>query len=156
MAMDAQRQQELADRIRELRGRTPQRVIADRVGVTERAYQEWERGGGISWENLTELAKALGVTEEYLVYGEDGDTHRAATRLERIETEQRRLGVKLDALLDHFGIEDASADEVVSLSEMPPGERAAAIARREAARTRAQRPGARKAPGVGGPDSSDR
>lgn len=107
MAMDAQRQEELAQRIRELRGRTPQRVIAERVGVTERAYQEWEGGGGIAWENLAALAKVLGVSEEYLVYGEAGDAARMGTHLERLLEGQRRLDAKLDALLSQAGLDAA-------------------------------------------------
>jgi transcriptional regulator with XRE-family HTH domain len=125
MAMEAQRQEELAQRIRDLRGRTPQRVIAERVGVTERAYQEWEGGGGIAWENLTTLAEVLGVSEEYLIYGEAGDAARTGTHIERLLEGQRRLEAKLDALLVHAGLDAAeiaiAAEQSLSVLEGAAG-----------------------------------
>jgi hypothetical protein len=115
MAMEAQRRQEVADRIRELRGSVPQPVIAERVGVTLRAYQAWEAGGGIGWENLIRLSKALGVSEEYLLYGDAGDERRAGTRLENVERGQRRLEAKIDALMEKLGVE---VDEALLLDEV--------------------------------------
>jgi hypothetical protein len=52
------RTRERGDRIRELRAGIPQPRIADQVGVTLRAYQEWEAGGGIGWDNLVNSPKS--------------------------------------------------------------------------------------------------
>lgn len=103
MALEFQHQQEVADRIREKRGLVPQPVIAERVGVTLRACQEWEAGGGIKWENYGKLALALGTTVEYLMHGSDEQralqaAEEDATQLDRIEkalAEQRRLLTRL-------------------------------------------------------------
>lgn len=91
MAAEAERQKEIGARIKDLRGKMPQQVIADRVGVTLRAYQAWEAGGGIAWANYERLAEALGVTEEYILYGESGKSN-PSTQLDRIEA-------KLDLIL---------------------------------------------------------
>lgn len=90
--MDKQRQLEMAARIRECRGRRPQPVIADEVGVRLRTYQHWEEGdGGISWENLEKLAEVHGVTTNWLLYGEQ-TPGTPEGQLDRIEG-------KLDELL---------------------------------------------------------
>jgi transcriptional regulator with XRE-family HTH domain len=59
MALDAKQRAERAQRIKQLREESPytQAAIADRVGVTPRAYQRWEEGGGIEWEHLERLAE---------------------------------------------------------------------------------------------------
>jgi transcriptional regulator with XRE-family HTH domain len=83
------RTSERGDRIRELRAGIPQPRIADQVGVTLRAYQEWEAGGGIGWDNLVKLAEVFGVTEEYIEFGVAGrprpgtDLHRSSARSTR-------------------------------------------------------------------------
>ncbi len=63
---------ERGERIKALREQLhiTQPVIADRVGVTLRAYQEWEAGGGIQWENAKRLGKVLGATPDYLMSGD--------------------------------------------------------------------------------------
>lgn len=93
---------ERGDRIKALRDglHLTQPVVADRVGVTLRGYQEWEAGGGIQWENAKRLAKALRTSPDYIMSGEPQatpDTLRAleptslahldqiVARLERIE-----------------------------------------------------------------------
>lgn len=152
MAMDAQRREELAARIKELRGLRTQQAIADRVGVTMRAYQAWEAGGGITWENIEALAKVFGVSEDYLLYGEVGDRLRAGTQLERIEA-------KLDALLAHHGLdlsEALTAPHHGSLSEVPADERAARAVERPAPRTPAPRRAARKGRAGGRSDTPGR
>jgi transcriptional regulator with XRE-family HTH domain len=88
MALELQHQHEVAERIKRLRGKVPQPIIAERVGVTLRAYQEWEAGGGLKWENYGKLALALGTTVEYLMHGtEETDDGLAphATQLDLIE-----------------------------------------------------------------------
>lgn len=109
MALELQHQQEVAERIKELRGKVPQPVIADRVGVTLRAYQEWEAGGGIKWENYGKLALALGSTVEYLMHGEDAA--RAASEAPR-PGQLDRIEAKLDDLLARLPA--TPSDEVVA------------------------------------------
>ena len=113
MAMEAEQREAIAERIRQLRGRVPQREIADRVGVTERAYQAWEAGGGIAWDNLQALANALGVSDEYLIYGDAGDQARLGTQLERVEA---RI-VRVEALLEE--IYEATVTGAPSRGEHP-------------------------------------
>lgn len=115
MAMDAERQEQVAARIREFRGPRPQRVIADKAGVTVRAYQAWEAGGGINWENIAPLAEALGVSEERLLFGRDEPDPSQFERIER----------KLDALLAHFDVSppetlDAIVSDFEQETEPPP------------------------------------
>lgn len=84
-------QEEIAARIRELRGPRPQPYIADKVGVTLRALQRWESGhGGIAWQNIERLAEVFGVSTNYLLYGE-AEPHGPQTQLDRIEALLRRL-----------------------------------------------------------------
>lgn len=85
MAMELEQQREVAARLRELRGPKTQPYMADQVGVTLRAYQEWEAGGGIKWANLQRLAEIHGVSEDYLLYGEQA-RQGPQTQLDRIET----------------------------------------------------------------------
>lgn len=96
MAMEKERQLEVAERIRALRGPKPQPVVADEVGVGLRAYQHWEAGGGISWENLQRLAQVFGVSEDFLLYG-SGEAKGPETQLDRME---RQLGRIVDLLAE--------------------------------------------------------
>jgi transcriptional regulator with XRE-family HTH domain len=106
-------------RIKELReGRhLTQPALADRVGVTLRAYQEWEAGGGIQWDNAKRLAKALCVTPDFVMNGQKPDTPRvlnglnSETRetLERLEANQEtilRELRELRALLRDLALEE--------------------------------------------------
>jgi hypothetical protein len=89
------KRENVASRIRVLRGPRPQPQIAREVGVTLRAYQEWEAGGGIAWQNLQKLAEVHQVSTNWLAHG-DEQPERARTQLDRIEG-------KLDALLADLG-----------------------------------------------------
>jgi hypothetical protein len=89
------KREDIASRIRVLRGARPQPQIAHEVGVTLRAYQEWEAGGGIAWPNLRRLAEVHGVTTDWLENG-DGQPEHAHAQLDRIER-------KLDELLARLG-----------------------------------------------------
>ncbi len=89
------KRQDVAQRIRELRGPRPQPRIAAEVGVTLRAYQAWEAGGGIAWPNLEKLAEFHGVTTSWLEHGDAGPG-LPRTQLDRIES-------KLDQLLSRHG-----------------------------------------------------
>jgi hypothetical protein len=87
--------EDIAARIRALRGSRPQPQIADEVGVTLRAYQEWEAGGGIAWPNLRKLAEVHRVSTNWLEHG-DEQPERAHSQLDRIEQ-------KLDKVLARLG-----------------------------------------------------
>jgi transcriptional regulator with XRE-family HTH domain len=83
---EEERLRAIGERIRELRGPKPMRVIAAEVGVTERAYSDWERGKAkISWDHLETLAGVLKTTPDYLLHGETPDLFADATQLDRIE-----------------------------------------------------------------------
>lgn len=78
------RREAIGERLRELRGPRTQRWVADRVGVSERAYQNWEAGdSGITWENIEALAKLYSVPEDFVVYG--SDRRSSPDQLDRIE-----------------------------------------------------------------------
>lgn len=86
------RQRAIGARLRELRGPRPQPVVAEAIGVTLRAYQSWEHGdSGIAWRNLHALAEYHGVSENYILYGEQ--------KPKGAETQMDRIEAKLDQLL---------------------------------------------------------
>lgn len=67
----ALRNQEIGARLRELRGQRPQTVVADKLGVAERTYQNWEAGDAKpSYRNLQKIAEFYGVGENYVLTGE--------------------------------------------------------------------------------------
>src|SRR3954471_4645622 len=83
-AFMALRNQEIAARLRELRGKKPQTTVADELGVAERTYQNWEAGEAKpSYRNLQRLAVYHGVGEDYILTGENvpqgGGLGRSAT-----------------------------------------------------------------------------
>jgi hypothetical protein len=84
MPMDPEQQKAVAARVKELRGLRPQPQMAAEVGVSLRAYQEWEAGGGIKWSNLQRLAEVHGVTPNYILYG-DEEPRGPKTQLDRME-----------------------------------------------------------------------
>lgn len=70
---EREKQRRVGERIAEAREarRLTQPVVADRVGVSLRAYQNWESGATrVAWTNLPKLAKILGASEDYLLSGE--------------------------------------------------------------------------------------
>ncbi|HWX46001.1 MAG TPA: helix-turn-helix transcriptional regulator [Solirubrobacteraceae bacterium] len=110
MAMELERQREVGARIKQLRGPRPQPVVADKVGVTLRAYHAWEAGeSGIAWRNLQKLAAVFGVSENYLLYGSE-EPRGAETQLDRIEE-------KLDDILSRLPEADPGADLERELEE---------------------------------------
>jgi transcriptional regulator with XRE-family HTH domain len=106
-----------AERLRALRRGKPQRQIAAEVGVTERAYQRWEKGGAIEWENLEKLAGVYGVAPDYLIAGSEAPAPQ--TQLDRIEEMLAALlgliDPLLDALLDDGLPDDAPREAIVQL-----------------------------------------
>jgi hypothetical protein len=95
MAANLAERGNVASRIKALRGPRPQPLIAAEVGVTLRAYQSWEAGGGIAWPNLQRLAEIHGVSTNWLEHG-DEKPHAARSQLDRIEH-------KLDEVLGRLG-----------------------------------------------------
>lgn len=66
---DAARGERIKARREELKRDRPeltQPFVAAEVGVTYRAYQAWEAGGGISDENKVALARILNVTRAWI------------------------------------------------------------------------------------------
>lgn len=64
--------QERAERIRALKQQRPDltwRRIADHVGVTERSATDWQRKGGIEYDNAKRLAELFEVDIDYLWRG---------------------------------------------------------------------------------------
>lgn len=80
---------EIGDRIsalREARGNPPQEIVAQKLDVSNRAYQAWEAGDSKpSWRNLTKLAKFYGVTEEFILLGDVPEETPQASQLDRVE-----------------------------------------------------------------------
>jgi len=69
-----------------------QEVAADKAGVTLRAYQKWEAGGGIQYANLQKLAEVFRVPVERITGEEDTpDPFATASQLDRIERNQREI-----------------------------------------------------------------
>lgn len=124
MAEELQRNAETGARLKALRKglRLTQPVVAERVGVSLRAYQVWEAGdGGIAWTHLEKLAGVLGATPEFVLHGEVQPMNRASvgTQLDRIEA-------KLDELLDAVRDADGEAVEAeLDDAPLPTGERGA-------------------------------
>lgn len=66
-----------ADRIRQLKAEHPEltwRAIADHVGVSERAAVEWQKSGGIEYENAKKLAQLFPESSaDYIWRGDTPD-----------------------------------------------------------------------------------
>jgi len=74
----------VAKRLAELRGGKSAATTAREVGVTEGGYRAWEKGASrISPANLKRLGQIYGVTENYILYGQDKPVRRS--QLDRIE-----------------------------------------------------------------------
>jgi transcriptional regulator with XRE-family HTH domain len=84
----ALRNRAMGRRIAELREtrRLSQPAAADKVGVSLRAYQKWEAGGGIRYPNLERLADTFGARVEDIT-GQDStpDPFRTSSQLDRLE-----------------------------------------------------------------------
>lgn len=96
-------------RIRDLREPIPQPAIAEKVGVTLRAYQEWEAGGGIKWENVLRLARVLGADPDFILGGaerlreqaeREANQQPADSLLQGLDAKVDQLAAKLDTLLE--------------------------------------------------------
>lgn len=111
-----------AQRLRELRGVRSQQWVADRVGVTARAYQAWEAGGGIAGDNIEALAQVFKVDEDYLVYGNDRrpSPDQVTEMLDLLRRLEGRL-TRIEDLLTEGELEDLEAD--VAPPKSPPADR---------------------------------
>lgn len=116
------RQQATARLLRELRkgaGKT-QPDVAEAVGVTLRAYQEWEAGGTIRPENARKLAQVWNrSTTDFLAGDEDIAASPTPNQLDRIEA-------KLDTLISLLGGSSTSITVLEDEVQEPNG-----VARRQ-------------------------
>lgn len=93
-------QRAIGRRIAELREdrRLTQPVVADRVGVSLRAYQKWEAGTSApAWRNLEQLAEVFGVSADYLLGAAQEKRQDAQDQLDRIESELAAIHVEIGA-----------------------------------------------------------
>lgn len=82
--------QNISERIHRLRkaaGLT-QEQVADAVGVTKVTISKWERGMELSLSNAAKLCRALGVSIDDLLYGEDLGHAVACSRIPIVGTTQ--------------------------------------------------------------------
>jgi transcriptional regulator with XRE-family HTH domain len=72
VALDSERKRQIGDRLKELREGSPytQEAIADRLGITVRAYQKQEATGGVSYDNIEKLAELHGVEADWILKGD--------------------------------------------------------------------------------------
>lgn len=110
--------EQLASRLRTLRGPRSQQAVATETGVSVRAYQSWEAGHGISWPNLESLAYVLGVDPAQLLDtatpANNSGVVRASAPIEaELAKRLGRLHHTLEAALDALSISATSdgADE---------------------------------------------
>lgn len=132
MMEDAERRQQISERIRSSRERKAftQPQVAKRVGVELRTYQNWEAGGGTSHENYELLAEILGVSFDYLLTGGDVGPVRedVLSRLDATEdraAELREAVGALDGKLDRLLAQVAAlASDVATMQAKPRGRKA--------------------------------
>jgi transcriptional regulator with XRE-family HTH domain len=114
-------------RISELREQRhfTQSVVAERVGVTLRGYQEWEAGGGIQWENAKKLAKVLGTTPDILMSGPPPampDIAPDREQLNRIEAALADVNEQVRLLRAETAVRDAEVlKQIAELQRPTPG-----------------------------------
>lgn len=114
----ALRNQEIAERVTALRkGRhMSQKSVYEALGVSERAYQNWESGDTKpNYTSLQKLAEFFQVTEGFILEGVDdrpviegvpeqldGVDEKFSELVARVQTQLDRLEEKLDRLTDLF------------------------------------------------------
>ena len=113
--------QERADRIRALKQERPDltwRRIADHVGVTERSATDWQRKGGMEYDNAKKLAELFEVDVDYIWRGTQSDTPSPfagqddlADRLDAIEQ------ALAEARSERGRIEEAVSTQAAALRE---------------------------------------
>lgn len=120
MALEDERQRQAGARIKERRQelRLRQPRVAERVGVTLRAYQAWEAGdSGVSYENLEKLAEALEADPDWILRGPREpapDPFQPSFTTKQLVL----LEAKLDLLLRHVVPPDALSEFEQRLEEI--------------------------------------
>jgi transcriptional regulator with XRE-family HTH domain len=111
------RQRAMGRRIAELRERAhlTQEAAADKAGVTLRAYQKWEAGGGIQYANLQKLADVFSVPVDRIT-GEEAtpDPFQTASQLDRIEKTLETASVERQDLVAHLAARIAEQNQLLS------------------------------------------
>jgi transcriptional regulator with XRE-family HTH domain len=104
--------------------------------VTLRGYQAWEGGGGIKWPNAKLLAGVLGLHPDYMMTGRvepeaTPDPFAAASQLDRIENNQRRILDALEIILVEVATDEVAKrlEDVLHAEAGPPGRARTATAR---------------------------
>jgi hypothetical protein len=124
-----------ADRIRQLKLDHPEltwKAIADHVGVQERSALDWQKTGGIGYENAKKLAELFPeVTLDYLWRGEAPDLMSTlnGSAPDDLQAQLTRIEDKLDAVLTYL---DAAATERHEESSEAAATQAAKRSRRAA------------------------
>lgn len=122
--------QDRAERIRKLKRERPDlkwRVIADHVGVTERAAASWAQSGGIAYDNAKKLAEIFEVDVDYIMRGEptapdllevaarrdqvDGGFEEFRQHVADLEGQLERVEGKLDLILHALGLTQPVEDD---------------------------------------------
>jgi transcriptional regulator with XRE-family HTH domain len=135
MALDAAQRLARGERIKQLREESPytQPVLAEQVGVTLRAYQRWEEGGGIEWDHLEKLAEIHGVDVQWIHKGEEqGVTPDVLATLNGADDIRSELGRLVEAV--------ARMDETISELRSDLVDLSNAVADRTTPAHRPQRP----------------
>lgn len=133
--MEEAQRLEIAERIRELRERSPytQPLVAEKLGIGLRAYQKMEAQGTTKWERCEELADIYDVDARWIWDGtESGETpdllgalnDGAAAKLDRIEKKLdevlRRLSPDPDEDLTYPSRSGLDGDDPSDQSEEAP------------------------------------
>lgn len=113
---------EIGERISALRkskGNPPQEIVAQKLDVSNRAYQSWEAGDSKpSWRNLTKIAKFYKTSEEFILVGDEPEVPAEPTQLDRIELQ---LAVILGVLEKQVGADVLEAVRQDMQRAQPPG-----------------------------------
>jgi len=98
---EREKQRIIGERVAQAREakRLTQPIVADRVNVTLRAYQNWEAGSTrIAWPNLERLADVLDVSADWILTGID-EPAEVAELPTGLQSELAAINRKLDRIL---------------------------------------------------------
>lgn len=136
LLMEEAQKLEMAERIRELRERSPytQPEVADKLGIGLRAYQKLEAKGTIRWERAEELAAIYEVAPRWIWDGSGtGETPDVLSGLDGSVTERlSRIEERLDAIVGLLGereVEELEQDEAAAAERSAPSEKRSARAK---------------------------
>jgi transcriptional regulator with XRE-family HTH domain len=136
--------------------------VAQEVGVSQRAVENWYAGGPISWENLARLAEVLKTTPDFIMTGLEGEKLSPVAvlrqRVDRLEgrvasqdgerayalrAHDEHVRRELDAIRRELAAQAAATEELLLLAR---------ALRREAP---GQRPGVEDETQLGSPRASE-